>query len=316
MVSYKIDAGVSITMSIKSIFKKTAAILFAAAVLFTAAPVTAFAAPDIDIIYAADADANAGDTVNVMVSTKGGTSISTLGLRLYYDKEKLAYQGSQWAEGLQNSGSSMTLVSDVVYNGSQVLNISMIADGGYQSTSSLVTLVFTVKESYTENPFRLELREITDENLQSVESVTSIVYQNTGSGSGGGTGSSGEETNPPGSGTGSSDENINSPGNETNETTSEPAANVPAASSTAAVITADATDSTAVITSVDAANSTTPADIENTTSTTDTASTSVSADHPKTFQTGIDDFGTNLLVIGAAFGMAGIACIMIRRKLS
>ncbi|MDE7478968.1 MAG: hypothetical protein K2M91_13670, partial [Lachnospiraceae bacterium] len=142
----------------------------------------------------ANEHADEGDTINVTISTTGETSISTLGLRLYYDKEKLVYQRSQWTGNKQNSDSLMMLVSDVEYSGSQVLNISMISDGGYQSGSALVTLVFTVKEGYAENPFKLELREITDENLQSVKPAASIVYQNTENGSGEGTGLSGEVT--------------------------------------------------------------------------------------------------------------------------
>lgn len=237
-------------MSVKVIHKKTIGILLAAVILFLAVPVTVFAAPDIDIICAANTSANAGNTVNVTISTTTGASISTLGMRLYYDKEKLTYQGSQWEEKLKNSNSSMTLVSDVPYSGSQVLNISMIADGGYQSGSTLVTLAFTVKEGYTESPFKLELREITDENLQNINPTTNIVYQNTGNGFG---------------------------DSDTNKTSAK--------------------------TSTDSSKSALA------------ANTAAYANQPKTFQTGVMDFGTAFLLIGAALELAGIVCIMIRRKL-
>lgn len=181
-------------MSIKKMYQKAAVVLFVAAVLFFAVSLTVSAAARIDIIYAADTHADAGDMINVTISTAGGDSISTLGLRLYYDREKLTYQKDQWAESLQDSDLAMTLVSDAAYKGSQVLNISMISDGGYQDSGALVTLTFKVKEYYTENPFRMELREITDGNLQRAESVTNIVYRNTGDESGEGTGLSGEVT--------------------------------------------------------------------------------------------------------------------------
>lgn len=297
-------------MSIKIIYKKTAAILLAIVVLFIEIPLTVSAAPDIDIIYAANASANAGDTINVTISTTGGASISTLGLRLYYDKNKLTYQGSQWAESLQNSNSSMTLVSDVAYSGSQVLNISMISDAGYQSGGALITLTFSVKESYTESPFKLELREITDKNLQNLGSTTSISYQNTGNGAGEGTGSPGTETGSPENGTGSSNENTNPPGSGTNDpattvnNTNESAVNVPAVSSTDNITAANIPNN---------ADTTNTSDI---TSSVDTASTAAPLNHPKTFQTGVEDFGSILLLIGTVFGLAGIICIVIRRKLS
>lgn len=297
-------------MSIEIIYKKTVAVLLAAVVLFMRFPLAVSAASNIDIIYAANVSADAGDTINVTVSTTGGASISTLGLRLYYDKEKLTYQGSQWAESLQNSNSSMTLVSDVVYNGSQVLNISMISDAGYQSGGTLITLVFSVREGYTENPFKLELREITDENLYSLESTTSIVYQNTGNGAGEGTGSPGTETGSPENGTGSSNENTSSPGSGT----SDPSAAVNNTNETA--VNVSAVSSTDNITAANVPNS---ADIANTsdiTSSTDNASTAAPVNHPKTFQTGVEDFGSMLLLAGAVFGLAGIICIVIRRKLS
>lgn len=301
-------------MSIKTIYKKTAVILLAIAILFIAVPLTVFAAPDIDIIYAANASADAGDTINVTVSTTGGASISTLGLRLYYDKEKLVYQGSQWAESLQNSNSSMTLVSDVVYNGSQVLNISMIADGGYQSGSALITIAFAVKEGYTENPFRLELREITDENLQSVESATTIVYQNTGNESGEGTGSAGTGTDSSNENTGSSGSSTNVPTSSTNNTNAnETAVAAPAVSSTDNITAVNAINTATI---ADTAMKDNHANAESIVNTASTETTSTAANHPKTFQTGVEDFGTNLLLLGAVFGLAGIACILIRRKLS
>lgn len=297
-------------MSIKIIYKKTAVILLAMVVLLISFPLAVSAAPDIDIIYAANASANAGDTINVTISTTGGASISTLGLRLYYDINKLTYQGSQWAESLQNSNSSMTLVSDVAYSGSQVLNISMISDAGYQSGGTLITLTFSVKESYTESPFKLELREITDKNLQNLGSTTSISYQNTGNGAGEGTSSPGTETGSPETGTGSSNENTSSPENGTGSqavsinNTKESVVNIPAVSSTDSVTAASVPNN---------------ADITNTsdiTSSADTASTAASVNHPKTFQTGVEDFGSILLLIGTVFGLAGIICIVIRRKLS
>ena len=235
-------------MTIKRIYKRITGILLSLAVLFLATPVTAFAAPDIDIICAANTSANAGNTVNVTISTTSGASISTLGLRLYYDNEKLTYQGSQWVEKLKNSNSTMTLVSDVPYSGSQVLNISMIADGGYQSGSTFVTLAFTVKEGYTENPFKLELREITDENLQNISPTTNIVYQSIGKG-----------------------------------------INEPDAKST----TVSSKDTLAE----------------------DAPKTTAKTNHSKTFQTGVRDFGTDFLFIGVVLELAGIVCIIIRRKL-
>ena len=142
----------------------------------------------------------------------------------------------------------MTLVSDVPYSGSQVLNISMIADGGYQSGSTLVTLAFTVKEGYTENPFKLELREITDENLQNISPTTNIVYQSIGKG-----------------------------------------INEPDAKST----TVSSKDTLAE----------------------DAPKTTAKTNHSKTFQTGVRDFGTDFLFIGVVLELAGIVCIIIRRKL-
>lgn len=289
-------------MSIKAIYKRTAIIMLAVAVLLIAVPVPVFAAPDVDIIYTASASANAGDTVNVTISTTSGVSISTLGLRLYYDKEKLTYQRSQWAGSLQNSDSSMALVSDVEYGGSQVLNISMISDGGYQSGGEMVTLVFSVKAGYTENPFRLELREITDVNLQSIESNTDIIYQNTGNTSGG-TNPSEEEPDTPGTGNGSSNGNTDSSANSGKGSEGTGTQGTGSESANGNVNSPESEKSNQSV-------------VKEPTSGTDAANPTAPENHPKTFQTGIEDFGTKLLFIGMALGLTGVICIIVRRKIS
>lgn len=272
----------------KFVYKRSIKALFAALLLFLTISMKVSAADDINIVYAASDHAKTGETVSVVISVSGDVSLTTLGLRLSYDSRKLDYGDGQWAENLQKSNSSMTLISDVAYNGGQVLNISMISDEGYQNNGTMLTLRFYVKEDYSENPFKLELREITDGSMQSVANVTNITYQNTWSGSA----SSGDET---GSGENGSESSGDGAGSGENGTGSSESDAVPdgngAGSSTSEVNCSGVT--------VDASKN-------------DVAK----INHTGTFQTGVDIFGARFLFWGGTIGLVGVICIIIRRKLS
>lgn len=133
-------------------------------------------AADINITYQTEEIAKAGDKVNVEIDVSGSKPITTLGLRLVYDSDKLTYESESWSEGIKNVN-AMTLVSDVEDDGGKVLNISMISDAGYQDSGTMVTLTFSVKGDYTDIPVQLALRDITDKDMQDVSASTSVSYQ-------------------------------------------------------------------------------------------------------------------------------------------
>lgn len=315
----------------KKIFEITFILFGAMFVFFTVCGI-ALAAPNVDITYKAPGSATAGNTVNVSIDVAGDTALTTLGLRLNYDKSKLQYESGQWAPELRDSNSSMTLISDVEYNGGQVLNISMISESGYQNNGTMVTLTFSVKESYTDNPFRLELREITDKNTQSVAGDTSIAFQDTNNGSGSsGDGSENDSpgggSEPSGGGNESSGGGNESPsgGNESSSSGSESSDG--GSESTGGGTdqngnTADSGNDGAGISGSEikptsggaASTENVPATARALTGT--DGSGTANTGNPRTFQTGIDVHGAKVFLLGGVFGLAGIICFVIRRKLS
>ncbi len=74
----------------------------------------------------------------------------------------------------------MTLVSDVENDGGKALNISMISDVGYQGSGTVVTLAFSVKGDYSDVPVELQLRDVTDKDMQDVSVSTNVSYQKQG----------------------------------------------------------------------------------------------------------------------------------------
>jgi len=138
-------------------------------------PQTVWAA-DIDIKYKTPESAKAGDTVKVEIDISGSKPITTLGLRLTYDSDKLTYESEAWSQEVKNAN-AMTLVSDVEGENGKVLNISMVSDKGFQGSGTMVTLTFSVKADYAAAPVELVLRDITDKDMQDVSSVTTVTYQ-------------------------------------------------------------------------------------------------------------------------------------------
>lgn len=155
--------------------KKVIKLAAAALCLIFMFPQSVWAA-DINITYQTEETAKAGDKVNVEIDVSGSKPITTLGLRLNYDSDKLTYESESWSEGIKNVN-AMTLVSDVEDNGGKVLNISMISDAGYQGSGTMVTLTFSVKGDYTDVPVELALRDVTDKDMQDVSASTSVSYQ-------------------------------------------------------------------------------------------------------------------------------------------
>ena len=131
---------------------------------------------DINISYRTQETAKAGDKINVEIDVSGSKPVTTLGLRLTYDSDKLTYESESWSEGIKRVN-AMTLVSDVENDGGNVLNISMISDAGYQDRGTMVTLTFSVKEDYTDVPVELVLRDITDKDMQDISASTNVSYQ-------------------------------------------------------------------------------------------------------------------------------------------
>lgn len=131
---------------------------------------------DVNITYRTEETAKAGDEVKVEIHVSGSRPITTLGLRLVYDSDKLTYEGESWSEGTK-SAYAMTLVSDVENDGGKALNISMISDVGYQDNGTMVTLAFSAKEDYAEVPVELSLRDITDQDMQDISASTDVSFQ-------------------------------------------------------------------------------------------------------------------------------------------
>ncbi len=308
----------------KRIFEITFILFGAMFVFFTVCGI-ALAAPNVDITYKAPGSATAGNTVDVSIDVAGDTALTTLGLRLNYDKSKLQYESGQWASELRDSNSSMTLISDVEYNGGQALNISMISESGYQNNGTMVTLTFSVKENYTDTPFRLELREITDKNTQNVAGDTSIAFQDTNNGSG--SSGDGSENDSPGGGSEPSGSGNESPsgGNESSSSGSESSDG--GSESTGGGTdqngnTADFGNNGAGISGSEikptsgGAASTENVPVTARALTGTDGSRTANTGSPRTFQTGIDVHGTKIFLLGGVFGLAGIICFVIRRKLS
>lgn len=158
----------------KKVFKR----MIAAICLIFMFPLSVWGA-DINITYRTQETAKAGDKINVEIDVSGSKPVTTLGLRLTYDSDKLTYEGESWSKGIK-SANAMTLVSDVENGGGNVLNISMISDAGYQDSGTMVTLTFSVKEDYTDVPVELVLRDITDKDMQDVSASTNVSYQKQG----------------------------------------------------------------------------------------------------------------------------------------
>lgn len=131
---------------------------------------------DINITYRTAETAKAGDKINVEIDVSGNKLITTLGLRLIYDSNKLTYESESWSDGIESTN-AMTLVSDVENNGQKALNISMISDKGYQGNETMVSLTFSVKEDYRDVPVELALRDITDQDMQDILASTNVSYQ-------------------------------------------------------------------------------------------------------------------------------------------
>lgn len=131
---------------------------------------------DVNITYQTKETAKAGDKVNVEIDVSGNKPITTLGLRLTYDSDKLTYESESWSQGIKDVN-AMTLVSDVESNGGKVLNISMISDAGYQADGNLVTLTFTAKGDYATVPVELVLRDVTDKDMQDISASTSVTLK-------------------------------------------------------------------------------------------------------------------------------------------
>jgi len=138
---------------------------FAACVAFVfafTASVMAASAPSLSA--SADADsAVKGQTVNVKVKLNGNPGITTVGLTLDYDSGILKYDGSTWNAAF--SGSDMTMVSD---NGGS-LNISAVCDSVYTADGTVLTVSFKALSDTSEIPVTLELRDLSDARMETVD---------------------------------------------------------------------------------------------------------------------------------------------------
>lgn len=56
---------------------------------------------DINITYSAPERGKAGDTVKVEVDVSGSKPVTTLGLRLTYDSDKLTYESESWSQEIK-----------------------------------------------------------------------------------------------------------------------------------------------------------------------------------------------------------------------
>lgn len=145
----------------------------------------------------------------------------------------------------------------------------------------------------------------TSDSLKAGDTVeVQIIYNAVGNESGEGTGSAGTGTDSSNENTGSSGSSTNVPTSSTNNTNAnETAVAAPAVSSTDNITAVNAINTATI---ADTAMKDNHANAESIINTASTETTSTAANHPKTFQTGVEDFGTNLLLLGAVFGLAGI----------
>ena len=123
--------------------------------------------------------AEAGDEIRVSVSVPAGQTLTTLGLNLDYDATILTYKKDEWHT---NENDQLRLVSDVTSENGRTLHISFIDAGGYTPEGNLVTLVFDVKQGYSESPVQLSFRDATDAEEKSIQGdVATIVESEEGS---------------------------------------------------------------------------------------------------------------------------------------
>lgn len=108
--------------------------------------------------------ATTGDSVEAAINIQENTGLTTLGLRLYYDKDVLEYVGGKWASELENGSGTAQLafISDISYPEGRALNLSMIDEQGYKKDGKLVKLSFIAKKSYRSLPVTLQFRDATD----------------------------------------------------------------------------------------------------------------------------------------------------------
>lgn len=258
--------------------KKKAINLVAAALCFIILFPQRVWGADVNITYQTKETAKTGDKVNVEIDVSGNKPITTLGLRLTYDSDKLTYESDSWSKGVKDVN-AMTLVSDVKSNGGKVLNISLISDAGYQADGNMVTLSFTAKEDYASVPVELVLRDITDKDMQDISTSTSVTLKK-------------QDDNNRDSNENSDQNNSQNNNENNNQNNSE--------------TTGDTNQNTG----------TGSGDNTSTTHTGESGGTSNVANSPTAYKTGIEIMDHKVLSLGGIFLAAGIFCILLKRKLS
>lgn len=236
-------------------------------------------AEDVGITYQTKESAKAGEKVTVEIDVSANKPITTLGLRLIYDSDKLTYESDSWAKGVKDVN-AMTLVSDVDSNGGKVLNISMISDAGYQGSGNMVTLNFTAKGDYASVPVELLLRDITDQGMQDISASTSVSLKKQDNSQ-----NSTENNNQ------NNSQNNDNNNQNNNQNNSESLGNTNH-------------------------NTSTNSGGTNTDQTGESGGTSNSAAPSRTYQTGMEIMDFKVLSLGGICLAAGILCIFLKRKLS
>lgn len=120
-----------------------------------------------------------GEDITVTIAAGENVKMTTMGLGLEYDADKLTYNECEWSQEILNNGENMVLVSDVGSGAKKTLNISLIASKGYTPQENILKIKFKVNKDYNERPVALNVKDVTDENMAAVPAgELTVVYGN------------------------------------------------------------------------------------------------------------------------------------------
>lgn len=172
-------------------------------------------AADVEMVLKATESANAGETVYAQISLKANPGISTMGVKMTYNSEILAYENAVWSSDITGNSKNMTLISELPED--NLLNISAIFVPAYEtSEETMLTVKFTAKQNFTSEDIDLVAKDITDANEANLS-----VNISKGTISSESQGGSGEENSESQNGTQSSEEENNSGNNNSENNNSE-----------------------------------------------------------------------------------------------
>ena len=112
--------------------------------------------------------AKKGTTIGVEILMGENPGITTLGMRVVYDK-RLKFLRAEWGAGVYKSNSCQVLVSDVEYKDNRAVNLALIDTGTFVDNGRIVIVYFKVLADYSECPIAFELRDMTDKEGPAID---------------------------------------------------------------------------------------------------------------------------------------------------